>query len=154
MSTTDLEDIAAQLRELAARVDLLAGTASASAAFDPATDEPTLRPDVNGTRAQKDWTAVMLWGALASIGIREKRGATLEEVVDIAKAAGYADGRAWNRWSGWVDLADGRWITPTGMSHLRTYLGQVGRTLPAQLDVDDDQLPPDADPTQPRAPKR
>jgi hypothetical protein len=103
--------------------------------FDPETDEPDVRPDIDGTRAQKDWCALMLWAQLWAINKRQNRGATKLEVVEIAKTAGYADGRGWNRWTGWAEASDGRWVVKEiGVEqHLRHYYAEVKRSLPADL---------------------
>ena len=102
--------------------------------FDPDVDEPPVQPSVGGNRVERDWCALMLWGRLRCLNVREGRGATREDSVLIAKAAGYQDGRAWNKWTGWVQDEDGaRWMTDAGMGHLRHYYAAVGRTIPSDL---------------------
>jgi len=107
----------------------------AAPVFDPETDEPPVKPDVAGTREQQDWCALVLWGRLRAIGARQGRGATPDESREIAKAAGYQDGRGWNAWDlGWSKDEDGnRHFTPDGMIHLRHYYAKVGRALPEDL---------------------
>lgn len=101
--------------------------------FDPDIDEPEEHPNVDGSRIQRDWCALMLWAQLRALNVKLGRGATREEVVDIAKSAGYHDGRGWNRWTGWEEREDGRWVTEVGMGHLRVYYEKVERSLPTYL---------------------
>lgn len=106
-----------------------------SPVFDPDADEPPVKPDVAGNREQEDWCALMLWGRLRALNVRQARGATPEESREIAKAAGYKDGRGWNAWDlGWEKDSDGsRHFTEDGMRHLRHYYAKVGRSLPDDL---------------------
>lgn len=137
---------AARLREQADVLEQLARSLSEGTApepttltdstFDPDTDAPPVSPYVNGTRAQQDWTCVMLWGQLLALNVRQNRGATRIESRSIAKSAGYRDGRAWNAWTEAASRKDdegARWITGVGKEHLRFYLNAVGRTLPEDL---------------------
>lgn len=131
----ELTAIAAELRRLAARTEHLTKQLAGDAltVFDPEVDEPPVRPLVDGDRAQRDWCSVVLWGRLFAINVRQHRGATKEEVVAIAKAAGYTDGRGWNRWTGWEERDGGRWALRGGFGHLRHYYEAVSRTLPFDL---------------------
>lgn len=103
--------------------------------FDPETDEPPVKPWVDGSRAQRDWCSIVLWGRLRALAVRQGRGATPEESREIAISAGYKDGRGWNAWSaGWEKDSDGnRIFTEAGMGHLKHYYAQVGRALPEDL---------------------
>jgi hypothetical protein len=132
-----LAGIAQEQRALAARIDALLSTTEGGRLdkaswpiFDPYSDKPAVTPSAAGTREQRDWTSMVLWGTLAALNARENRGASRDEVVAIAKAAGYSDGRGWNAWTGWVDLHDGRWIDRPGEAHLRTYYERQERRLP------------------------
>lgn len=132
-----LAEIAREQRALAARIDTLLSIAEGAQLdkaswpiFDPYSDTPAVSPNAAGNRQQRDWTSMMLWGTLATLNARERRGATRDEVVAIAKAAGYSDGRGWNAWSGWIDLHDGRWIDRPGEEHLRAYYERQERRLP------------------------
>ncbi|WDM43331.1 hypothetical protein KV395_08735 [Microbacterium luteolum] len=102
--------------------------------FDPETDEPYVRPDINGNRAQLDWVSIMLWSKLAALNARERRGASRQEYIQFSKDAGYRDGRGWNAWSGYLDLSDGRWIdNEDGLTNLRTYYRRQRRAIPADI---------------------
>lgn len=140
MHLDDVRVLVAEQRELADRLerllDEMEGLRDSGLVFDPDHDVPDAVPDVDGSRSQKDWCALLLWSSLLSINARKGRGATLDEVVDIAKRAGYRDGRGWNRWSGWEQRDSGRWILSAGMDHLRHYFKEVGRTMPKDLDLD------------------
>ncbi|MET4098564.1 hypothetical protein ABIB37_000801 [Agrococcus sp. UYP10] len=99
--------------------------------FDPTEDEPPVPLNLEGTRHQRDWCALLLWARLKALNVREGRGATKAESTEIAQLAGYTDARGWNRWSGWVkDDENGRWVTSDGEKHLRHYYSAVGRRLP------------------------
>ena len=100
--------------------------------FDPDADTPPLQPAVEGNRAERDWCGLMLWAQLRALNVREGRGATPQESVEMAKAAGYRDGRGWNNWHGWhKDDQGNRWITDVG--NVRYYYSAVERALPADL---------------------
>lgn len=109
--------------------------------FDPDVDDPPVRPDVDGTREERDWCALLLWGQLWALNVRARRGATTPESVAMAKRAGYRDGRAWNSWSGWRKDDDGaRWVDLSqdgqgGLGALRHYYSAVNRALPGDLDT-------------------
>lgn len=108
---------------------------SAPPVFDPDTDQPPVTPTVDGNRTERDWVSLMLWAQLRAINVRQGRGATPEESVQIAKTAGYRDGRAWNQWTGWIkDDEGGRWVTEDpGMAHMQHFYAAVGRAIPADL---------------------
>ncbi|GAB6858061.1 hypothetical protein [Microbacterium xylanilyticum] len=136
----DLAQIAVEQRALADRIDALLASAAASGlghehweVFDASTDIPPVATDVDGTRQQRDWGAIVLWGSLAALNAREHRGASREEYVAIAKRAGYRDGRGWNAWTGWTDLSDGRWLDSAGEDHLRTFYEKQQRRIPADI---------------------
>ena len=137
----ELGTIAAEQRQIAARLEvLIAHLGSANEPiFDP-TDRPPVHPSHDGDRIQRDWCALTLWARLFALNVRANRGATKEEAVQIAKDAGYADGRGWNRWTGWNEREDGRWVTTTGIGHLKHYYRQVGRSLPSDLAEAAEQL--------------
>ena len=103
--------------------------------FDPDTDQAPVTPTVDGNRTERDWVCLLLWAHLRSINVRQGRGATPEESVQIAKKAGYRDGRAWNQWTGWHKDGNGdRWVTDDpGIAHLQHYYAAVGRAIPADL---------------------
>lgn len=104
--------------------------------FDPQRDQPEVRPDPQGTRAEKDWCGLLLFGKLRAINQRKNRGATKAERLEIAQAAGYRDARAWAGWSPptWQDDENsGRWINEAGMGSLRHYYTQVNRVVPDDL---------------------
>ena len=135
-----LRQIAIEQRALADRIDALLSSAEAAdlghehwSVFDPDVDEPPVVPDFNGNRQQVDWVAIMLWGKLAALNARQNRGASRDEYVEFAKRAGYRDGRGWNAWTGFVDLADGRWVDRVGESHLRAFYERQQRRIPADI---------------------
>lgn len=144
------ETIESAVRDLRRQADLLEqlldasveelGEVSGLPIFDPDSDEPPVRADVDGTREERDWCGLLLWGQLWALNVRKGRGATHSESVAFAKRAGYKDGRAWNSWDGWRKDADGmRWVNLSqpgggGLGSLRHYYGAVGRALPADLD--------------------
>lgn len=138
----ELAAISTQQRHLTARLEAvieeLHGSVSAPV-FDPWQDPP-VQPLVDGDRTQRDWCALLLWGQLLAVNVRENRGATKPEVVQFAKRAGYADGRGWNKWSGWKEDEDGRWVTPAGVGHIRHYYAAVNRSLPSDLAEAAEQL--------------
>ena len=129
----ELEAVSRRLRRILSASSDDDSSAEGLRVFDPDVDEPTETPLVSGSRVQRDWCSVMLWSQLRAINVRQSRGATKEEVVEIAKSSGYSDGRGWNRWTGWEDLDDGRWVTTDGMGHLAHYFGEIGRSLPDDL---------------------
>lgn len=132
--TAELAALAAEQRRLATRMDRLAQqlAGGATPVFDPDTDEPPVTPAVNGDPAQRAWCGLLLWARLFAINARQHRGATMQEVVQIAKDAGYVDGRGWNKWTGWKDDG-GRWVTADGIHHLQHYYKEMSRTLPSDL---------------------
>lgn len=104
--------------------------------FDPEHDHPEVDPDPHGTRAQKDWAGLQLFGRIQAINQRKNRGATKTECIEIAQKAGYRDARAWAGWNPptWQDDENNaRWITEAGIGFLRDYYNQVNRTLPKDL---------------------
>ncbi|WP_211160634.1 MULTISPECIES: hypothetical protein [Microbacterium] len=143
MSTiAGLREIVEEQRALADRLALLlaeleGGTADSiqpgSPIFDPDIDEPPMRPSIDGNRAQLDWVSIMIWSRLAALNVREHRGASRDEYVQWAKEAGYRDGRGWNRWDGYDDLSDGRWINGVGIGHLRAYCRRQNRSIPDDI---------------------
>jgi hypothetical protein len=138
--TDELREIISEMRRLSERLEGLLKkdtswlTEDALSTFDPDIDEPPVRPRVNGDEVAKDWCGLMLWAQLQAINVRQHRGATAGEVVQIAERAGYRDGRGWNRWGGWENHNGARWVTPVGLLHLRTYYQRVGRRLPDDFD--------------------
>ncbi|WP_156370030.1 hypothetical protein [Frigoribacterium sp. Leaf164] len=144
MSTQeDLRQVVADHRALADRLERLLEKGdwtenlddeSSWPVFDPEKDEPDVRPDINGDRTQRDWVSILLWSKLAALNAREHRGASRDEYIQFSKDAGYRDGRGWNAWSGYVDLADGRWIdNENGLNSLRTYYRRQRRAIPADI---------------------
>lgn len=138
----DLLDSAATLRTEAERLESIAAKISEGLAddnarpiiFDPEQDAAPVTPKVDGDRTQRDWCCIVLWSELLALNVRQERGASPDESRDIAKSAGYQDGRAWNQWTGWRKDADGnRWIDAGGRAHLAEYLARVGRVLPEDL---------------------
>ena len=139
---TELREIVEEQRLLADRLaDLLAHFNSSVDAddesdwptFDPDRDEPPMRASIDGNRAQLDWVSILIWSKLAALNVREHRGASRDEYVQWAKDAGYRDGRGWNRWDGYDDLYDGRWINSVGMGHVREYYRRQHRSIPADI---------------------
>lgn len=139
MSTTRspreiIDTIRAQLHELEDALEPSSEPSQPPAVFDPDTDTPEVAPVVYGSRTQRDWCSVMFWAQLRALNVRQARGATHDESVEIAERAGYQDGRGWNRWTGWdKDDEDNRWITDVGMEHLRNYYQAVNRSLPSDF---------------------
>lgn len=144
MSTQQaLRNIVADHRALADRLERLLNEGdwtsdldneSSWPVFDPARNEPDVRPDINGNRTQLDWVSILLWSKLAALNAREHRGASRDEYIQFSKEAGYRDGRGWNAWSGYVDLADGRWIdNEGGLNNLQTYYRRQRRAIPADV---------------------
>ncbi|WP_137845170.1 hypothetical protein [Microbacterium sp. 2FI] len=138
----DIRQIVADQRELADRLEqVLADNqwmaelveGAAWPVFDPETDEPAVRPDINGNRAQLNWVTIVLWSKLAVVNVREGRGATREEYIQFSKDAGYRDGRGWNAWDGYEDREDGRWIAGGGVRHLAVYYERERRSIPADI---------------------
>ena len=103
--------------------------------FDPELDIPPVVPLVSGDRLQRDWCGLILFGQLYALNQRRDRGATASERLAMAKAAGYADNRAWSGWPNtWHDdESGGRWIDKDGLGFLRHYYNAVSRTLPDDL---------------------
>jgi hypothetical protein len=135
---TDIQEVINNIRAHVDRLEqLLAGDSSTTAelaVFDPERDTPPMTPTVEGNRSERDWCALMLWAQLRAINVRQGRGATPQESREIAKAAGYRDGRAWNQWGGWKkDDHGNRWVVEPGMRALRHYYSAVGRALPGDL---------------------
>lgn len=138
---SDIREVVAELRLLATKLEGTLGFDSKSfyaddelPVFDPDIDMAPVTPKVRGEQVQEDWCGLLLWARLQSINIRQGRGATKAEVVQIAKDSGYKDGRGWNKWTGWSDTGDSRWVEEAGVDHLRTYYRKVGRSLPPELD--------------------
>ncbi|MFC0681762.1 hypothetical protein ACFFGH_28355 [Lysobacter korlensis] len=133
----ELTKLAEEHRHITARLNDILARVRGSARpdeFDPEKDTPPVKPLVDGSREQRDWCSILLWGKLAAINIRQQRGATRTEVVQIAVDAGYKDGRGWNSWKGWHDDESGhRWVNTGGSEFLGHYLGRVGRIMPADL---------------------
>ncbi|MCT1606652.1 hypothetical protein M3B43_04780 [Nesterenkonia massiliensis] len=143
---SDLRETASTLR---ARADLLERIAAQlekeeplpaggqSTVFDPDTDTPPVEPrprHEGGSEYQSNWMCLLLWAQLRALNVRQGRGATRAESAEMAKRAGYDDGRAWNRWTGQYKGEDGgRWIDEIGMEHLRYYYSEVGRSIPEDL---------------------
>lgn len=85
--------------------------------WDPETDEPLVRPRVDGTREEKDWCILTYLGGIYAINRRYDRGANAAEIRDYAIKAGYQDGRAvtaWSKGNGATtnDEHKQRWIKP------------------------------------------
>ena len=117
--------------------------------FDPATDRPPLQPKPSGSDDEEAWCGVIFFGQLRAINVRERRGATVEEQLRIARNAGYKNRSGFSGW-GWTwrdDEAGGRWVTDneelseedrlrgrsSGMGFLRSYAKQLGVILPSDL---------------------
>lgn len=160
MTATDeaLRIIIAGLRSIADDLEQLGergGQPAAAAplvpnkAFDPEIDVPDVKPVPNdGTRDQLDWCGLIFFSRLRAINVRQHRGATPQERVAIARAAGYRDARAYSGWTWtWEDREDGRWITDdddlieedkakgrlSGVAFMRHYAEALDRVLPDDI---------------------
>ena len=104
--------------------------------FDPELDAvpPGITPGPDGNRLEKDWCSAILWGLLRAHNVRQDRGATDAEALEIARAAGYSDRRGWNKWDGWRKDEDGNlWCTDVGIKNAADWFARIKRSLPEDL---------------------
>lgn len=105
--------------------------------FDPERDKIPFAPKVVGTRREEDLCCLIMFGRLYAINVRLGRGATRTELREIAKAAGYADARAWAGWSKYATQrdADGQlWATEEGHAEwVRKMAARLNFVLPDDI---------------------
>lgn len=105
--------------------------------FDPEFDAPPFAPDPrpDAPERQRDLAVIILFGRLYAINARREREAERRDLVAIAKAAGYTDGRAWNRWSSeFVEREGaGKVLTETGHALLLERARRQDIVLPEDL---------------------
>lgn len=107
--------------------------------WDPETDEPLVRPRVDGTREEKDWCILTYLGGIYAINRRYGRGANAAEIREYAIKAGYQDGRAvtaWSKGNGATsnDENNQRWIKPDATDNwVKRLANKHGVALPEDL---------------------
>lgn len=74
--------------------------------YDPERDLPPFAPDPEGTQREKDLNIIIMFGRLYALNIRMGRGASRRDLREIAIAAKYTDGRAWNGYSKYATTRD------------------------------------------------
>lgn len=107
--------------------------------YDPERASAPFPPKVEGTRREQDLCILIMFGRLYAINVRLGRGATRGELREIARAAGYSDGRAWGGWAKYATQrdSDGQvWVNETGHTDwIIKIAGRLNFTLPDELAV-------------------